>query len=430
MDPELVAEIRDWAAKPGPVKFLLALHTRLVNGGGIDRPLHFTSPPLSDDQCGELVELFGNNGAVRPDRINLRLAQQSLDSGRVRLGLHDLVELVHGPVVTRTERRQRELTEKTARVAHDRQELLAIMDPVAQLAFERRLLAALPPGSTYRVPEETRTKAGAWSSFSAAIRAAAVWWPCWEAGEIVTEKGLAATALGGAKNWTDAGRAAFHNLVRVPFDRAVKVADTEIRLRGPLVWRLDDVLVDAHRSRPWVSLPARGVLRLGLIEGTPRGVLLVENGESFDRVCTETAAPDSWLCVWIKGFATDGLISFVRRLPEVPLVAWCDLDPSGIEIIQDVQRRAGRKVHPVGMTADLWELGAKRADEPADRKRWQERAAQLALHGPPALRELARHIATTGERVEQEGIEVCNPVIRELTGRLAEIVREAGFPCS
>ncbi|VVJ21595.1 Uncharacterised protein [Amycolatopsis camponoti] len=421
MNPELVAEVRSWARRPGPAKFIAALHSRLVNGGGTDRPLNFASAPLTDDECGELSELFGSTGAVRPARVNLRLAQQALDDSRVQIPLRELVELVQGPVVTRTERRQREVAKKTAQVACDRHELFEIMSPVRQLADERQLLAALPPGPTYRVPEGTRTGAGAWSSYSTAIRAAAAWWPRWEAGVVVTEKGLAASALGGAKNWTDAGRVAFHNLVDVPFDQAVKVADTEIRLRGPLVWRLDDVLVDARRSRPWVSLPARGVLRLGTLDGWPRGVLLIENGDSFERVCTETTAADTWLCVWIEGFAADGLISFVRRFPGVPVAAWCDLDPSGIEIVEDVQRRAGREVHPVGMTADLWLAGAKRDDEPEERKRWQARAAELAFDGPPALRELARHIATTGERVEQEGIEVCDPVLCQLTERLTEI---------
>jgi hypothetical protein len=144
------------------------------------------------------------------------------------------------------------------------------------------------------------------------------------------EKGLAATALQGSKRWTDASRVAFQNLVRVPFDQAVETADTEVRLRGPLRWRLDDVIVDA--SDPWVSIPARGALRLGDLKGDPDGVLLMENHESFEQVCGLPDVIDRWLCVWIKGFATDGLIEFVRQFASWPVAAWCDLDPSGIEI--------------------------------------------------------------------------------------------------
>lgn len=422
MEPDLVGKIRRWALQPGPTRFLDALRNRLVNDGKPVRPLSFEDPPLTEDECRQLIELFGNKGAVSPERVNLILAQKSLDKSGVPVQLRDLVELDHESIETRSERRRRTDANKTAEVLRERRQLIDLMGPVPQLAHERTLLVELPLGTTHQVPPGTRTDARAWTSYRAAIRAAAVWWKWQGSGKIITDKGLATDAFRGSKRWTDPGRVAFANLVGVPFDKAVKVADTEVRLRGPVVWRLaDDVLVDAQRSDPWVSLPARSAVRLGEMSGQPDGVLLIENGDNFNRVCTETTAHQRWLCVWIKGFASDGLIDFVRMFYPWPLVAWCDLDPSGIEIIQDVERRTGQKVRPLGMTAELWRRATKRDDSPEERRMWRERAAKLEASGPESLRELARCIAATGERVEQEGIELSNLVIRTLVDELGRI---------
>lgn len=102
-------------------------------------------------------------------------------------------------------------------------------------------------------------------------------------------------------------------------------------------------------------------------------------------------------------------------------MAWCDLDPSGIEIIQNVEYKTGREVRPLGMTAELWWRGTKRDDPPEVQKMWRERAVKLEASGPESLRELARCIMATGERVEQESIEVSNLVIRALVDDLDRI---------
>jgi hypothetical protein len=89
--------------------------------------------------------------------------------------------------------------------------------------------------------------------------------------------------------------------------------------------------------------------------------------------------------------------------------------------MQDVERRTGLPVLPLGMTAELWQLGTKRDDPPEDRKIWRKRAENLATDGPGSLRGLARCIAATGERVEQESIEMSNLVIRTLVDNLDRI---------
>ncbi|MGW4213542.1 hypothetical protein ACWEIJ_36540 [Lentzea sp. NPDC004789] len=211
---------------------------------------------MTDDERREVIELFGE-GVVTAVSVNLRRAQQRLVASRFTMTLEDLVTGVFGDVVTRSEAKRLRDEAASKAVAQARVALLDVMRPVPQLADEYLLLSQLDSSTTYRVPAGTRTLAGAWSSYESGIRAAAKWWPRHDKGLITPEKGLAASAFGGAKTWTDAGRMAFQNLIPLPFDEAVELVDTEIRLRGPLAWKLEDVVVDARTGSPWVSLPAR-----------------------------------------------------------------------------------------------------------------------------------------------------------------------------
>lgn len=413
---ELPTELVEWASKSGPSTFLGALHARLVRGGQIRNWLRFKEP-LDENERRQLAELFGDDGTVQASKVHLDRAQARLLGSRFPVLLEDLVAHAHGMIVTSTQRK----AAATMRVQGARDDLMRIMRDVPQLDGELVMLAALEPSATNRVPSGTATRATTWTPYASAIKAAATWWPRYVDGKETSAKGLAATALGGSKNWTDAGRLAFQNLVGRPFGDAVQTSDTEIRLRGPIVWRLDGVIVDAAAGHPWVSVPAGGVLRHGQLDGDPDGILLIENQETFQQVCTVPDVHWRWLCVWSKGFASHGLVDFVRRFDEVPLAAWCDLDPSGIQIIADLMKRVGRDVTPVGMESELWDAAAKRHDTAPDRRKWQDEAAQLAEAGPLPLRALARVIATTGERVEQEELVVRDRVLPTLAARLRSL---------
>lgn len=419
MHRELTEDLRRWLDKPGPAKFVEELRKRLVNGGKLRGRLRFRSGPISEDERREIVELLGDRkGTVSTHSVQLDHAAESLRASRYPVTLEELVEARHGTVITKFEAKRARIADKTRQVAERRDELLELMLPVPQLERERALLASMEPSATDRVPPRSATKAGAWPSYATAIKAAAWWWPRHLAGETTPAKGLAASALGGAKKWTTAGKLAFQNLVGMAFDQALAVEDTEIRLNGPLVWRVDDVIVDARLGDPWVSIPASGALRLGALVGRPDGMLLVENQTNFQHVCTDSTVPENWLCVWIAGFASEGLVRFIRKFSDWPLAAWCDLDPSGIDIIQNLMRETGRHVHAVGMEPELWKAAAKRADPAEKRAKWRERAKHLAAEGPQHLRPLAHAIATTGERVEQEELAVYDRVIPTLAERL------------
>ena len=276
-------------------------------------------------------------------------------------------------------------------------ELLDVMSDVPQLAHEHALLAKTPPGRVLKIPEGTATRAEDWRVYEVAIRAAGIWWPAQDTPRKITAKELAGRSLRNTKSaWTPARQQAFSNLIGIPFDQAVDKADTELRIRGPLQWRVGTVIADAAACNPWLALPARGVRALGMISCDAQGIFLIENEDTFEQVCKIPEIADTWLCIWGKGYATDGLAEFLRGLDGLPVAAWGDLDAHGIRIIGNLADRIGRPVTPVAMTVDLSRAGTKDHQEPAKLEENRNLAARLAHQGIEALRDLADEIARTG----------------------------------
>lgn len=287
-----------------------------------------------------------------------------------------------------------------------RRELLELMGPVEQLSEERGLLAAVTDDAGLVVPEGSRSRARAWSVYEAAIRAAATWWALRAAGEReVTLKQLAALALGGSKRWTGQQQVAFANLVGMEFEEAVREEDTDLRVKGPLSWRIGEVAADAAVAEPWVGLPAQGLRLLGEAVCAAEGVLVVENSDTFGQVCRRLPELTSrWLCVWGRGYARDQLVALLGWLAPRPIAAWCDLDADGIGIVRDLARRLGRPVHAVGMDVEVWRAGPyrRRKDPEREKARDMKLAADLACRVDGGLRDLALAIARSGESLEQE----------------------------
>ncbi|WP_220378007.1 Wadjet anti-phage system protein JetD domain-containing protein [Streptomyces inhibens] len=193
-----------------------------------------------------------------------------------------------------------------------------------------------------------------------------------------------------------ANQQAFANLIGMPFDQAVEGTDTELRMRGPLQWRVGSVVGDAAACRPWLGLPARGLRVLGLINCDAAGIVLVENEDAFQQVCQIPEIVDRWLCIWGAGYATDGLIEFLRTMAPLPVAAWQDLDAHGIRIIHNLTERIERPVSPVGMNVELYRAGPKYKQEPEKLEGNRQLTAVLAEKGPVAMRPLAAEIAVNG----------------------------------
>jgi hypothetical protein len=286
-----------------------------------------------------------------------------------------------------------------------RSELLGLMGQAGELQGERALLAACSLGSPLRVPAGSATRTVAWSVYENVIRAAATWWPHRHSGEPpLTAKGLAAKAFRNSKDWTPERELAFSNLVAMSFDQAVSEADSEIRIRGPLVWHLGRVAADAAVAEPWIGVPAKGLHAAGVTSCTACGVLLVENSDTFEQVCKVPEITGQWLCVWAKGYTSRGVLALLSHLAPLPVAAWCDLDADGIAIIDDVSRKLKRAITPVGMDIELWRATPHRKQKPEQIARDKALAAKLAARVPQPLRPLASEIALYGGSCEQEAI--------------------------
>lgn len=284
--------------------------------------------------------------------------------------------------------------------------LLTRMVPVPQLADELARLMAVVDGTPLRVPAGSRTRTRAWSVYEAALRAACVWFPDTDAGLRHTANSLAGEAFSGAKRWTPERQTAFANLIGVPFTTAVDEPDVEVLVRGPLVWRIGDVLADAQASEPWIGLPASGIRMLGSVDMSGvRGVLFVENKDTFEYVCRNTDLSRDCLCVWGRGYASESVVAMLSTIADVPIAAWCDLDADGINIIVDLASRLNKEIHPVGMGVDYWAAGPYRDQTDAQLERGKRRAQDLTRRCPPELRALTLAIAETGQGREQETLQ-------------------------
>jgi hypothetical protein len=54
---------------------------------------------------------------------------------------------------------------------------------------------------------------------------------------------------------------------------------------APLWWTVAETAADARRGYPWVGLPSGCVHAMGNVQDDVRGVLVIENADTFQRVC-------------------------------------------------------------------------------------------------------------------------------------------------
>ncbi|WP_169735389.1 Wadjet anti-phage system protein JetD domain-containing protein [Actinokineospora inagensis] len=164
-------------------------------------------------------------------------------------------------------------------------------------------------------------------------------------------------------------------------------------------------MADASASEPWIGLPTTGLTLTGTVDiDSVRGVLVVENKDTFQKVCQIPEVVERWLCVWGKGYTSSGMIALLSRFVNRPIAAWCDLDADGIQIVVDLARRLARPVSSVGMTVSLWETGPWRRQNAEQLRRGQQLAGVLADTDSVDLRDLAAAITLNGEGREQESM--------------------------
>ncbi|MDF5754631.1 Wadjet anti-phage system protein JetD domain-containing protein [Spongiactinospora sp. TRM90649] len=289
--------------------------------------------------------------------------------------------------------------------------LLSVLEGVPELADERGLLAEQALAAPSLPPSGSRTRAARWSPYEFALRVAAWWYRRPEGARTPTADEAAAWAFperdASKETWTGPRRLAVENLLGTRLTEVLSFPDYEIRVRGPLTWRIGSVAVDARTARPWAGLPSHGARLMGEIDVSgARGVFVVENQTTFQEVCALPGIADEWIIIWGKGYATHGLIELLRVLAPARAAIWNDLDADGVRIATVLQERTGLSLTPIGMNADDWEQGPHRAVTLKELNRAKEIAEELAVSAPEPWRELAlriaRHPELAGESREQQ----------------------------
>ncbi|MEU6573572.1 Wadjet anti-phage system protein JetD domain-containing protein [Streptomyces sp. NPDC046805] len=395
-------DLAHWAVSPGGVLFCTRVREHIANGGKLNRRLVLR---MTDRERADLIDLFGD--AVNAAGVQLARADTVLRGSRHTLPLRMLIIGAGGPIRTKRGQARYRAIVKRDRLMRERTETLAAIADVSELAFEHELLAALPDDNRRVPPDGSRAATPHWITYCAALRAAAEWFRAASRGWKCSERELAALALGGTKTWTDASKAAFSNLVRLPFAEAVYTSDTGLRMIGPAEWHRQGLVADLNLAEPFIELPGWTVTRDGRFDLQASGVLLIENQETFEAVASRTSVPKNWLCIWTEGFASGALVHFLgSRVPEsLPIAAWGDLDPAGIDIILDLSEKSGRSIQPIAMDAELYCRGRKLVEEPSQLEKWLNEAKQQADTVPSYFEGLvAAMIEHGGLRCEQEGM--------------------------
>ncbi|MFJ8248708.1 Wadjet anti-phage system protein JetD domain-containing protein [Streptomyces sp. NPDC094466] len=410
-------DLAQWVVSPGGALFCARVRQHLANGGKLN---HRIGLRMTDRERADLVDLFGD--AVSATGIRLARADTVLRDSRHTLPLRMLIIGAGGPIRTKRGQARYRAFLKRERLRRERAETLAAIADVSELAAEYELLASMPDDNRRVPPMGSRVGTPHWDTHCAALRAAAEWYRTASRDWKCSERELAALALGGTKTWTTASKAAFSHLIGIPFTEAVHTSDTGLRMTGPAEWHRQGMVADLNLAEPFIELPGRAVTRNGRFDLQARGVFLVENQETFEAVASRTSVPREWLCIWTGGFASHALAHFLDvRVPEsLPIAAWGDLDPPGIDIILDLSAKSGRSIQPIAMEAELFRCGRKLVEEPSELEKWLKEAQKQAVNVPSQFKDLvAAMIEHGGLRCEQEGLH--EQVLPHLNRWLAEL---------
>ena len=427
LDERTRVHIEEWSHTPGGSRFCSALRAKLwaYRGEKDVLTLRLGIADITDDEWQNIRDMFGGLSACpRWGVVDLRQADQVLRESGLRVNLRRLLVETGGSIITRRGASRFDRMVKRRRVLLLRQSLLAEIVNIPELRTEYELLATLTDEYSYVVPECSATGTSNWQTFESALRVAAWYFPRARAGLKIPEKSLPTTALGGSKVWTNRSKMAFQNLIQIPFAEAVEVNDQPIQLRGPLDWQIDGVRVaKALPAQPWISLPLRALLADGAMLSRPDGLLFIENHTNFEQVCKHSHAHETWLVIWLEGFPSEQQARLVRRFPELPVAAWCDMDPPGIKIISDLAQKARRPIAPIGMEAELWRGAEKMKETQEKLEAHRQTAVAMRSTTPPELLPLLECFIATGQRVEQEEFSVYDQVLRNLQDRLRDAKR-------
>jgi hypothetical protein len=180
-------------------------------------------------------------------------------------------------------------------------------------------------------------------------------------------------------------------------------------LRAPLRLRFDEGELDLCALREPLALTPASLLRLRGASGQVTCWRVLENRTSFEQAAVVYGDRDGVL--WTPGFPgawwADAVAALLRHAPAPAEIA-CDPDPAGIQIALRagaVWANAGLPWRPWAMSAShLRSLAATRALNDYDRAALARLQHDPGL--PPDLRALAEALLESGQKGEQEGLDL------------------------
>ena len=264
---------------------------------------------------------------------------------------------------------------------------LGIVDPQV---LEAELERALTRRSLLDALSKGPPRGMDWPSFDFVLRAAEELADLLEHGVRPGARELAGR-IDHTKAWTERRCALLEHLLGHPFAELVATFDRPVEVKGPIFHGRGDL---------WASEIDEVELT---IEGQPRGVILVENRETFRSLLT--LVDQGYIVFWVPGGPPPAEVSLVRRLaelrPGIRFHACFDLDPAGIRIARLVAERAEVMIEPTGMTPELF-MSARRklALNAWDRRELRRLEGHAGMLGP-----LHAAILSSGGKVEQETLQ-------------------------
>lgn len=298
---------------------------------------------------------------------------------------------------------------------HERHGVIAEVEDAEAAAYEVSVLRGVAPGSMLSVPEGSQCRSHSWSAYSAALRCLAEWDRVRQSGVKPSSREVAARALGSSKAWTSARMRAFEDMSGLTFDEAMSHIEPTVKLRGPIRWAYRGVTGGGLSAHPWVGLPGSMVSSFEILDCSASAALVIENEKTFEAVLRRTELSESVVVLFGGGFLGEAEVALLRQL-EIPLFAWGDLDPKGIQIVMNIAERVGREVMPILMASDLL-ASPSAAEASADNV---SLATALAAEGAGSLSGLAAAIASRRATVEQEALHDHLPELAGLIGVGAE----------
>jgi hypothetical protein len=261
---------------------------------------------------------------------------------------------------------------------------LNILDPTVvrseleQALSEPVLLTALAEGPPPHVD---------WRSFAFVLQAAERVLELGEHGIQPGERELAGL-VDHTKAWTPRRRQLLEDLLGKPFTELVAPRDRQLGIKGPIMHGEGNV---------WASAVATIEMEIG---GDARGVILVENAETFRHLAP--LAGRNWIVLHVPGGPPPAEADLVRRLgvlaPHLTFYACFDPDPAGIRIARLLEGRAGVTLDPAGMQSRF----LAEADHQRELTDWDRDQLRMLAGRSGEFEPLRRYIEQAGHKGEQE----------------------------